>query len=97
MKTLINCTVVTLFTLLAFSACDTKNCEDWADDIESDCCDGKSNCSLTYQDKKDAIELCKDVEKKCGTSSLECKGEKKSSSTCMASCGCQGNTYPTYY
>lgn len=66
------------------TGCDTKSCDEWIEQAESQCCAGKTNCTLV--NKSEVQTMCKTVEDKCG-SRLECKASVVGAS-CTVQCGC---------
>ncbi len=72
----------------SLTACESKSCDEWANEMESKCCNGKSGCSLG--NKADVVAACNKVADKCGSSSsVECSTTGTSSSSCPISCECK--------
>ena len=83
------CSVISgVVCLVLLVACESKSCDEWANDMEAKCCSGKSGCSLG--NKSEVVSTCNKVADKCsGGTSVECSTSGTSSSSCPISCECK--------
>jgi hypothetical protein len=81
-----NTMVIVSLLAAACPGCE-KTCDDWVEDVESQCCSNDS-CRLAFAKQKSEVsDVCTKVKDRCSAGSLECSGELRTS-FCFASCEC---------